>query len=660
MKDAHWALGADHWNKYNAETQWLLPFNYLNGDPVNAYALRHLARQHKMVDIAYMFFYDDRNPKYVKYFTGQMASLNKALKAGSYERIEDGNGVYEAFRSGYRVLNWLRIHNMFLGLETYTDEDQLTTIATLLQHGAHLYERNQEFRSGNHQTRGLSALAMLSILFRDFEGTDKWYDKAMELLEEHLRKEINSDGFQFERTVHYHKSDIGNYYYVYQLARISDLEVKDFWTGKLKDLFITLTKIAYPDKTAPVLSDDTEAPWGEYNNISLALTLGYLLFEEEEMGYFADGVVASNMYWYLSAKQLDLLQNIEGKRPAFNSLSFPETGYFINREGWDLNDKVMIISAGLDDKKPDHQHGDMLGVQAYANGQVILPNYQVRYSLEDLELFKNSMVKNVALVDNELQGKMYTSNKGGSGFGKFRKLPDPEVICWETNDKFDLFVGTHNGFEDIGVRYSRQVIYVRDDFWIVKDKFVSEEEHTYKQLWQGHYSKEHAPELLRASFPNGSGFDILQLNIVKEIQTNGRRGKSWNIVGSSAVKNFNFITVIYPYDDYSKRLDEDQRFSRILDWSLTDSSWKHSGKNSYKITKDNEGFFLNVETIAKDSLGLKFSEASDVYIVDKGNYIQIHSLNDKNISVAVAYGQILENVELEPGDSYSIEKNKDE
>ncbi len=53
------------------------------------------------------------------------------------------------------------------------------------------------------------------------------------------------------------------------------------------------------------------------------------------------------------------------------------------REGWKPDDKMMIVSAGLDGEKPDHQHGDMLGIQAMANGKIILPNYQVRYSLED-------------------------------------------------------------------------------------------------------------------------------------------------------------------------------------------------------------------------------------------------------------------------------------
>ena len=172
------------------------------------------------------------------------------------------------------------------------------------------------------------------------------------------------------------------------------------------------------------------------------MTLGYLLFEDPEFGYFASDKVDDRTYWFLSESLVQLLKKIQRKEPSYGSLAFQDTHYYIMREGWSPNHKMMIISAGLDEEKPDHQHGDMLGIQAMANGQVILPNYQVRYSLEDFEFFKNSMVKNVALVDDELQGKQWTSNKGGSGFGKFGNLPSPTVIAWVSNNLFDLFVGS--------------------------------------------------------------------------------------------------------------------------------------------------------------------------------------------------------------------------
>ncbi|MDO6760479.1 heparinase II/III family protein [Tamlana sp. 2_MG-2023] len=650
----HTERALDHLAKFPDATQWVLPFNYQNGEPVNAYALRHLARQHKMVDIAYYYFYQNKDITYLNYFKNQLQSLNSALLAGEYEKIEDGNGVYEAFRSGYRVLNWLQIHNMFLGEEAYSDSDQLITIATLLQHGADLFANNTKFHPGNHQTRGLSALAMISILLRDFEGTDIWYEHAMKLLEEHLAKEINDDGFQFERTVHYHISDIGNYYYVYQLAKLSDYKVNDFWSAKLKSLFVSLTKIAYPNKSAPVLSDDTDNPWGETNDISGALTLGYLLFDDPEFGYFANKTVQSKMFWFVTSDQLASLNNISSEAPTMKSVSFPTTGIYVMREGWNSDDKVMVITAGLDKDKPDHQHGDMLGVQFMAYGKPMLPNYQVRYSLDDLELFKNSMTKNVALVDDELQGKHYTSNKGGSGFGKFKELPQPSTIAWETNDDLDLFVGSHDGFKNVGVNYSRQVIYLKDDFWIVKDNFSSEKPHDYKQVWQGHFSQELAPNLLRATFSDATGLDLYQLQNIDAVSVSGKRGKQWSVVSKSQQKDFAFVTVLYPYKGYDNRIDENKKQVEIKGWVLNHSNWETQGENTLSLTKGNDEVFLSVKSLKIDDVTLQFSAISDVYFSKREGELTIQLLSEEAVECQFISAKHSKKVSLKSGAIFSL------
>lgn len=638
-QEDHTSRALDHLGKYADSTQWVLPFDYLNGKAVNAYALRHLARQHKMVDIAFLYVNGGKDRKYIQYFENQMRSLNAALAAGTYEKIAGGNGVYEVYRSGYRILNWLWIHNMILNEAEYSDTDQLVTIATLLQHGEHLFERNKEFRSGNHQTKGMSALALLAILLRDFEGTELWYERAMLRLGEHLNAEINPDGFQFERSIHYHMSDINNYYYVYQLAKINEIEVDKDWTEKLRNLFTTLVKVAYPDGSAPVLQDDTEIPWAEKNDISRAMTLGYLLFQDPEYGYFASDKVGDRVYWFLSNSQVELLEKIQQKKPSYGSLAFEDTHYYLMREGWNTHDKMLIISAGLDQKKPDHQHGDMLGIQAMANGQVILPNYQVRYSLEDFDFFKNSMVKNVALVDNELQGKQWTSNKGGSGFGKFRKLPNPEVISWENNEDFDLFVGSHDGFENIGVAYDRQVVFVKDDFWIVKDNFSSDESHEYKQVWQGHYTHEAGPNLIRATFADASGVDILQLNPVDTAFNAGTRGKNWTTVSAINQQEFSFISVIFPYRGYDNRIDEVADQIKLTDWVVNDAQWEVVGDDPISISNTNAGYFFGVKELKIEHLNIEISAETDLYVKIQHNKAHIHLLGTAQRTVRVHRGK---------------------
>lgn len=654
-KSGHTERALDHMGKFAATPPWKLPFNYQNGDPVDAYAMRHLARQHKMVDIAFYYNYQNKNPEYLNYFKNQVKSLNAALVANKYETIDDGNGVYEAFRSGYRILNWLEIHNLFLGEKGYSDEDQLVTIATLLQHASSLYETNPEFVPGNHQTRGMSAMAMISILFRDFKDSDQWNTRAMGLLEQHLSKEINKDGFQFERSVHYHMSDIDTYYYVYQLAKNSHIKVNPFWESKLKSLFETLAKIAYPDKSAPVFSDDTNEPWAEKNNISGALTLGYLLFEDPEMGYFANNYVESDMYWYLSNAQLKLLDNIKTKTPQYKSAAFPETGYFIMREGWGKDDKVMAISNGLDPDKPDHQHGDMLGIQAMANGQVILPNYQVRYSLKDFEFFKNSMVKNVALVDDELQGKGYGGNQGGSGFGKFKTLPHPKTIAWKTNNDLDVYIGSHDGFENVGVTYSRQVIYLRNDLWIVKDNFKSSAAHTYKQVWQGHYTLENAPNLLRSSFADGSGSDIYQLKPADAVANSGTQGKQWAVVSKNKQSDYSFITAIVPFKTFDARIAEDKKNPPLKGWISNDAKWKLEGAQAISLTKENGAVFFAVKKATTDTVSLSFSEEADVFVKRDKNKISIQSLSEKQVQMDFINGKTKKTILLKPGESIEYE-----
>jgi len=445
-------------------------------------------------------------------------------------------------------------------------------------------------------------------------------------------------------------SDINNYFYVYQLAKINKIVVDKTWEEKLKILFTTLTKIAYPDKSAPVLQDDTEIPWAEKNDISGALTLGYLLFDNPEYGYFASNKVKSSMYWYLNSAQIEQLNAIKKKQPTYGSLAFDKTHYYIMRQGWNSNDKMMIVSAGLDSEKPDHQHADMLGIQAIANGQIILPNYQVRYSLSDFDFFKNSMVKNVALVDNELQGKEWTSNKGGSGFGKFKKLPDPKVIAWNSNSSFDLFVGSHNGFEENDVDYSRQVIFVKDAFWIVKDNFKSNTVHDYKQVWQGHYTSELGPNLIRASFSDAAGSDIVQLNKVDHITSSGTRGKKQTLITKINQNNFNFLTVIFPYKGYNNRVNETKEQVKFNDWKVNDSDWKTTEAKAAILSNNEEFYFFDVLSLKRDNITIQSSIKTDLHLKIENENLKITVLGDTEVSLNI--NTVTTRI-LRPGEEYS-------
>lgn len=644
QKETHFRRGQEFLDTYAPRPPWKQPSGNLLGKSVTAYEFRHLARQHKAVDVMWMSHYKN-DPALLDYFVQQVKSLNQAFNENKYERQEadGGNGVYEVFRAGYRMLNWLLIHQTYLSEEAYNWQDQLNVICAFLHHGAQLQAQSTEFHFGNHQTRGMSALAMLSILLQDFEGTDKWYQHSMQRLGEHLQQEINTDGFQFERSVHYHLTDIDNYFYVYQLAALNQFPVEKSWEHKLNQMFQTLVAIAYPDGTAPILQDDTDTPWAERNDISQAMVLGAILFDNPTYRYFAADKIDPFTYWFVTDNQLDKLKSGDTKAPDIGSLVLKETGYYIMRNGWDKDHSLyMIIDAGLEKDKPSHQHAGILGIEAYAYGNAVLPNYQVRYVLPDFQHFKSSFVKNMALADSIAQGGKWVPNSGGSGYGQWETLPQPAVLAWKTTPTFDYFAGLHDAYKKQGIDYQREVIFIKDGFWIVRDHFLATKPHHYQQIWQGHYSVEQNGKWLRTTFADGKGLDIIQLgNSENRLTFGNARGKGNAIFQAKSPDSLTFTTLLYPFRNFDERILDGVELDdfKFKTWqivkkqsvAIAQKDWRSDA--STVVFNEKNWLLLDASYFEKNGKRIAFSNVTSLFIQQTPEGLQITILSPKQATV---------------------------
>lgn len=509
--EEHRELSADMKSMYGPDTQWKLPFKNERGEDVTAYRLRHLARQSKSFDMVLTYFADPPETENLSYWIGQMADLNAAFIAGEYD--DEGNGIYEVFRAGKRTHQWLLAHNCYLSADAYSWQAQVESIRTLLHTAAQLAERGQKPRYGNHHTRGMVALFEIASQFPEFRQSDQWLELSIAGVEWHLEHEINSDGFQFERSIHYHKGDIENYFRVWQLAARNNIVLPEGFSEKFEQLFTVLLKMAQPDKLLPVFQDDTDDLHRETNEMADVMILGSILFRDETMNYFADGGISPLFFWLVSEEELKIPATIGSRKPAIGSVALDDTHYYIMRNGWEWSSEYMAITAGLSAQKPDHQHADMLGLVAYANGKEILPNYQVKYNKPDFPFWKSSWVKNVALVDSMPQTRQWKGNRGGSGFGKWLDLPEPSVNRYYFGDRFDYFAASHDGFQDLEIAYTREVVFAKEGFWIVRDNFnnPAQRPHEYIQVWQGLFTQKNEQAIYR-SFDNGSSFLIQALD----------------------------------------------------------------------------------------------------------------------------------------------------
>lgn len=531
----------------------------------------------------------------------------------------------KAIRAGTRVINWLEIHSFYLGSTDYTWRDQIDFIRSMLLEGAILNQKNQTFKSGNHQTRGVNALAMLAILFSDYNSTSQWYSTAMKILEQHLQREVNTDGFQFERTVHYHIDDIFNYFYAYKLAKKNNFYINDTWDKKLKSMFEAIVSLARPDKNLPVSSDDTDKFMAENNAIDSIMLLGALLFDDPTINYFASTQPTSELYWYLSENDLQSINAFQKRKPTLSSTALTHTGFYTMRDGWESNDLYMNISAGKSKLKPDHQHGDMLGITAFGFNNELLPNYQVKYTMEDLPYFKNSFSKNVAIADDIPQGLIWRSNTGGSGFGKWQTLPLPRTLNWKPETTWDYYLGTHNGYITHGINYHRKVFFLKGSGWIIKDLFHSDEEHNYQQIWQGHYTQSTKTGHHRSTFEDGTILlDIVQLaDQPTSAKLNQKQGKG-HVIYANQAKNTNYTTLIYPHKkanaltiDANTSIDVTADNFKFGDWTLNDTQTTIHGLShdaDIVLSHSDEWFLFDTQKIKINKGKINLSAPTDIHI----------------------------------------------
>ncbi len=499
---------------FGADVDWRVPGADRTGRAHTPNTVRLLARQWQAENIALRYYLNNRDRSSINFLMAHMQDFVQDFEAGRTEK--GGNDIFERFYAGHRARNLMLAHHILLGTNDYRWEDQAFMVKVFILHAAKLYEGCRKFNWGNHQLVGLTGLFEISAMFPEFPLMRALNTHALGLIVEHLEKEIHADGFQFERASHYFKLDIVNYFRVYRLASLNGIELPEVFHARFRKMFDAIVALAMPNRSLPVLQDaqdtyltgagavDARSGVGEARSSNAAelaepnedvfMALGALLYNEPSYKYFSRSSFPPAFFWFMDTTANARYKALATVPPTIGSVGLPETKYYVMRSGWESDDRYMVIDGGLAQYKPDHTHGGILGVMMYAYGEPLLPTYRVKYSDPAYITMKNSLVKNVALADTLLQGRSWRPNAARTGFGIWQQLPRPTVKAWWTGSTFDYFEGTHDGFDTIGVKYSRDILFVKPDYWVFRDRFTSDQPHTAQQIWQGNFAQ-HASDV---------------------------------------------------------------------------------------------------------------------------------------------------------------------
>lgn len=436
--------------------------------------------------------------------------------------VEKGAPYFLTTTVAQRLVSWLFCYFLFQGSAYFRRHGLHPFISSLYLQSKFLYENRTVYwvPRNNHVIAESTALLLVAATFPEFREAPKWLAEAKRSLSEEVERQVWPDGVSVEQSTGYHLFVLDCLLLAYLALRTSDSLLAARLEGHVERMIESLAWLARPDGTIPHIGDvSTErvCHLSDAHDILFAgahPALGAVLFNRGDLKAVA-GRFHEEAVWLLGPEGKQAFDRLEPSGPGLASRAFRDGGYYVMRSDWSDRAHHMVIDCGytgLGKNGPGgHGHNDTLGFDLSIYGQpavIDVGTYTYYQDRSWRDAFRSTRAHNTVVVDGKEMADL------GPGLFEIRNQPVPQLHAWKSTSQYDLFDGAHSGYErlDAPVRHRRQVLFVKPDYWIVRDLLQSTGPHAYDlYLHLAPSEVEVVPPALAARFPSGAALLMLLL-----------------------------------------------------------------------------------------------------------------------------------------------------
>jgi hypothetical protein len=316
-----------------------------------------------------------------------------------------------------------------------------------------------------------------------------------------IGRQIAADGGHCERSAHYHRYTLDFYLLALIVARITRDPIAGELERAVSRLAFAARLLADDRGRLPHLGDDdggvllplTPRPLDDVRD---SLAIAAAITGEDDLRI---GAAPEEVSWLLAHPVFDDARlkhraPADERAPGFNgargfnfergfsralpSAALPETGYYVSRS----NDGThLVIDGGPHGyQNGGHAHADALALTLTVRGVPLLIDpgtacYTIDLALRDR--MRSTALHNTVTIDGAAQSTP-------AGPFHWTRTATASVARWRTNDGFDYFEGTHDGYAPISHR--RHVLALHGDLLIVADAVGGSDTHTAAVHWHLH------------------------------------------------------------------------------------------------------------------------------------------------------------------------------
>ena len=386
-----------------------------------------------------------------------------------------------------RAMSWIWAFHFFRDSIHFTPELFKKALKYLYLHARHIEQYLSKYYSPNtHLTGEGLGLYYLGSQLPFFNRAKRWRKLGEDILFSEITKQVLPDGVYFEQSTWYQRYTADIYTHFVILRSLNKDSGYDARAGELErrlmKAFDHMMHITMPDGKTPLIGDDDGGRILPLTNVEPddfrgSLAVASIIFDRGDQKYVSERA-SEEIFWLCGAEGISYFDAREAVAPEITSDGFADGGYFVMRDGWDDTDNCMIVDCGpVGSLAGGHGHADALSIELAMHGRTLLGDsgtYTYHESRELRDYFRSTTAHNTLVIDN------VPSSLPGATFG-WKTQAQTELKTWIQQDRFDLFEGSHNGYERLEqpATHSRSILFLKNDYWIMRDVVETPGDHEY-------------------------------------------------------------------------------------------------------------------------------------------------------------------------------------
>lgn len=366
----------------------------------------------------------------------------------------------------FRSISWIWAFHFFKDSPSLTPKLFAKMLQILHMNGRHLETYLSTYFSPNtHLTGEALGLYFLGTYFPEFGDASRWKGRGYDVLMDALDFQVRADGVYCEQSSHYHRYTTDFYANLLILLRLSGEPADEKHLTKLEQLFEFLLYITQPNGKTPLFGDEDGGrlyflDGRPLDDFGPTLALGAVLFGRGDFRYVSEKA-GTELLWLLGPQGLKDLVKIEPSEPRFGTISFDESGFYVMRDSWRPDGNFVLIDCGDHGfMNGGHAHADALSFVMSVGGEpVFIDSGTFAYGSDRLsrDLFRSTSAHNCLTVNGE------SSSEPGGPFS-WKSTAQTRLVEWTDVEGLRRFKGSHDGFERLGVTYSRELSALKGEF----------------------------------------------------------------------------------------------------------------------------------------------------------------------------------------------------